>query len=362
VPLYDREELVNTTTVNVVHNILEGVLLILVIQWLFLGDLRGAAVIAATIPFAFFAVLMMLARGESANLLSLGAPDFSLLVDAAVIMVENIFRHLHLARHHLAPGQKPRPLPMTVLKAASEVDNAILFSILIIIPALVFLFAMGGVEGRIFGPMAKTHAYAIGGALLATFSITPALAATLFKPETEEKDTLAVKGTRWAYTRLFHGGMRRRGLTMAMAGAMLVASAGVMSRPGVEFLPTLEEGSIWLRATMPSAISLQEGNPVANRIGRILLEFPEVITVTSQQGRPDDDTDSAGFFNAEFFVPLVAQENWTTAHDRDGLVAAVGRRLEQEFADVEFSFSQTISGIVQEAASGMKGANATSRR
>ena len=359
VPLYDREDLVNTTTVKVVHNILEGVILILVIQWLFLGDLRGAAVIAATIPFAFFfAVLMMMARGESANLLSLGALDFGLLVDATVIMVENIFRHLHLARHHLPPGQKPRPVPMTVLKAASEVDSAILFSIMIIIAAFIPLFAMGGIEGRIFGPMAKTYAYAIGGALLATFTVTPALAATFFKPDTEEKDTFAVKGIRWAYTRLFNGGMRRRALTMGLAGAMLVGSVGVMTRLGAEFLPTLEEGSIWLRATMPSTISLEEGNPTANRIRRILMEFPEVITVTSQQGRPDDGTDSAGFFNAEFFVPLIAQEKWTTAHDRDGLVAAVSRRLEDEFAGVEFSFSQAISDNVQEAASGVKGANA----
>ena len=359
VPLYDREDLVNTTTVKVVHNILEGVALILIIQWLFLGDLRGAAVIAATIPFAFFfAVLMMMARGESANLLSLGALDFGLLVDATVIMVENIFRHLHLARHHLPPGAKPRPVPMTVLKAASEVDNAILFSIMIIIAAFIPLFAMGGIEGRIFGPMAKTYAYAIGGALLATFTITPALAATFFKPDTEEKDTFAVKGIRWAYTRLFHGGMRRRGLTMLLAGAMLVGSVGVMTRLGAEFLPTLEEGSIWLRATMPSTISLEEGNPTANQIRRILMEFPEVITVTSQQGRPDDGTDSAGFFNAEFFVPLVAQEKWTTAHDRDGLVAAIGQRLDEAFAGVEFSFSQAISDNVQEAASGVKGANA----
>ncbi|WP_211874282.1 efflux RND transporter permease subunit [Plastoroseomonas arctica] len=356
--LYDREDLVSSTTVKVVHNILEGVLLILVIQWLFLGDLRGAAVIAATIPFAFFfAVLLMLARGESANLLSLGALDFGLLVDATVIMVENIFRHLHLARH-ASDGQPRRPVSMTVLRAAAEVDKAILFSIMIIIAAFIPLFAMGGIEGRIFGPMAKTYAYAICGALLATFTITPALAATFFKADTEERDTFAIKGVRWVYTRMFGFGLRRRVATLAIAGVMLVGSVGVMTRLGAEFLPTLEEGSIWLRATMPSTISLEEGNPVANRIRRILTEFPEVITVTSQQGRPDDGTDSAGFFNAEFFVPLLPQERWTTAPDRDGLVSAVSRRLSAEFPGVEFSFSQTISDNVQEAASGVKGANA----
>ncbi|MDB5318133.1 MAG: AcrB/AcrD/AcrF family protein, partial [Rhodospirillales bacterium] len=165
-------------------------------------------------------------------------------------------------------------------------------------------------------------------------------------------------GIRWAYTRLFGFGLRRRVATLALAAVMLVGSAGVMTRLGAEFLPTLEEGSIWLRATMPSTISLEEGNPVANRIRHILQEFPEVITVTSQQGRPDDGTDSAGFFNAEFFVPLLPQERWTTAPNRDGLVSAVSRRLAAEFPGVEFSFSQTISDNVQEAASGVKGANA----
>jgi cobalt-zinc-cadmium resistance protein CzcA len=356
VPLYDREDLVATTTKKVVKNIIEGVLLILVIQWLFLGDFRGALVIAATIPFAFFfAVLMMLARGESANLLSVGALDFGLLVDATVIMVENIFRHLSLARR--APGG-PHPVAKTVLRAAGEVGPAIFFSALIILAAFIPLFTMGGIEGRIFGPMAKTYAYAIAGALLATFTITPALSATLFRIDTEERDTAVMRWIRSGFDATFAAGMRRRIATLSLAGLLVAGSMGVLTRLGAEFLPTLEEGSIWLRATMPSTISLEEGNPVANGIRRALMEFPEVITVTSQQGRPDDGTDSAGFFNAEFFVPLVPQDHWTTAHDRDGLIAAVNRRLAREFPGVEFSFSQTISDNVQEAASGVKGANA----
>jgi cobalt-zinc-cadmium resistance protein CzcA len=356
VPLYDREDLVSSTTKKVVKNIIEGVILILVIQWLFLGDFRGALVIAATIPFAFFfAVLLMLARGESANLLSVGALDFGLLVDATVIMVENIFRHLALARR--APGG-PHPVAKTVLRAAGEVGPAIFFSALIIIAAFIPLFTMGGIEGRIFGPMAKTYAYAIAGALVATFTITPALAATLFRPDTEERDTLVMRVIRRGFDAVFAVGLRRRVATLCLAGAMVIGSMGVLARLGAEFLPTLEEGSIWLRATMPATISLEDGNPVANAIRRTLMEFPEVITVTSQQGRPDDGTDSAGFFNAEFFVPLVPQERWTTAPDRDGLVAAVNRRLVAAFPGVEFSFSQTISDNVQEAASGVKGANA----
>ncbi|MBP0446795.1 efflux RND transporter permease subunit [Roseomonas sp. SSH11] len=356
VPLYDREDLVSTTTKKVVKNIIEGVILILVIQWMFLGDFRGALVIAATIPFAFFfAVILMLTRGESANLLSVGALDFGLLVDATVIMVENIFRHLSLARR--APGG-PHPVAKTVLRAAGEVGPAIFFSALIIIAAFLPLFTMGGIEGRIFGPMAKTYAYAIAGALIATFTITPALSATLFRPDTEERDTAVMRVIRRGFDATFAAGMRRRVATLALAAAMVAGSMGLLSRLGAEFLPTLEEGSIWLRATMPSTISLEDGNPVANRIRRALMEFPEVITVTSQQGRPDDGTDSAGFFNAEFFVPLIPQDRWITAHDRDGLVAAVNRRLALEFTGVEFSFSQTISDNVQEAASGVKGANA----
>ncbi|WP_198372045.1 efflux RND transporter permease subunit [Roseomonas rosulenta] len=361
VPLYDREELVNVATRTVVKNILEGVALIIIIQYLFLGDLRGAIVIAATIPFAFFfAILIMMARGESANLLSLGALDFGLLVDATVIMVENVFRHLHLARHREGIYAHDRGTGMSriVLRAAGEVDKAIFFSALIIIAAFIPLFTLGGIEGRIFGPMSKTYAYAIIGALIATFTITPVLAATLFREDTEERDTFLVRWLRRGYGRAYAGSIRRRALTMVFAGFAMCATVGIFTRLGAEFLPTLEEGSIWLRATMPATISLEEANPTVNQIRRVLMEFPEVITVTSQHGRPDDGTDSAGFFNAEFFVPLRPQAQWRTAHDRDGLVAAVQARLRREFLGVDFSFSQTISDNVQEAASGVKGANA----
>src|SRR3712207_1654962 len=224
-PLYDREELVKVTTRTVVHNIIEGVALILLIQWLFLGDFRGALVVEATIPFAFlFAILLMLARGESANLLSLGALDFGLLVDATVIMVENIYRHLGLARAHarahahhpIAPVQSRElsGLSLTVLRAAGEVDKAIFFSALIIIAAFIPLFTLGGIEGRIFGPMTKTYAYAIVGALLATFTVTPALAAVLLREDSRERDTAVVRALRWAHRRLYAAAMRARALCL----------------------------------------------------------------------------------------------------------------------------------------------------
>ena len=366
VPLYDREDLVKVTTRTVVKNIIEGVALILVIQWLFLGDFRGALVVAATIPFAFlFAILLMMARGESANLLSLGALDFGLLVDATVIMVENIYRHLGLAR---ARGQRPigpprgsrglSGLSLTVLRAAGEVDKAIFFSALIIIAAFIPLFTLGGIEGRIFGPMSKTYAYAIVGALLATFTVTPALASALLREDSQERDTLLVRLLRRAHRLLYATAMRARALCLTLAAALFAGAVFLFSLLGAEFLPALEEGNLWVRATMPGTISLEEGNATVNRIRGVLLQFPEVVTATSQQGRPDDGTDSAGSFNGEFFLPLRPPEQWRTAPTRDGLVQAFQERLSREFVGVDFSYSQAISDNVQEAASGVKGANA----
>ena len=368
VPIYDRKELVDVTTHHVVKNIIMGIALVVFIQWLFLGDLRGAIVVGATIPFAFFvAVITMLLRGESANLLSLGSLDFGLLVDATVILVENVYRHLHLHKAQFRNGRLAHPVvasrglsgvPLVVLRAGGEVSTAIFFSALIIVAAFIPLFTMGGIEGRIFGPMAKTYAYAIGGALLATFTVAPALAGALFRDDTEEKVMPIVRWMAQAHEWLHALAMRRRLATIAVSLLLLGGAVVQFGRMGGEFLPTLEEGSIWMRATMPATISLAEGNAAVNRMRAILMEFPEVTTVTSQQGRPDDGTDSAGFFNAEFFVPLKPQDQWTTAKTKDALVAAIQSRLQRDFVGVDFNFSQYISDNVQEASSGVKGANA----
>ncbi|WP_431301421.1 efflux RND transporter permease subunit [Sediminicoccus sp. BL-A-41-H5] len=365
VPIYDREDLVKLATHMVVHNIIVGVVLILVIQWLFLGDLRGAIVVAATIPFAFFfAVLVILARGESANLLSIGALDFGLLVDATIIMVENIYRHLAMARrnpHLYAGGQASGGLSgisLIILRAGSEVGKPILFALLIVIVAFIPLFTMGGIEGRIFGPMAKTYAYAIAGSLIAAFTIVPALSAVLLSENSQERDTPLVRALRWSYGRLYHAAMGLRAFALTVAAMLVAVSIFVLSLLGAEFLPTLEEGNLWVRATMPGTISLEEGHATVQGIRATLMEFPEALTVTSQQGRPDDGTDPAGFFNAEFFIPMRPPEQWTTAKNRDGLVAAINARLSERFLGVQFSFAQAISDNVQEAASGVKGANA----
>jgi cobalt-zinc-cadmium resistance protein CzcA len=362
VPLYDRKDLVEVTTHHVVKNIIIGICLVVMINWLFLGDLRGAMVVGATIPFAFFfAVLAMLLMGQSANLLSLGSLDFGLLVDATVIMVENIYRHLHMAQHGQGPRRAPRGmsrLHLIILEAGSEVGKAIFFSALIIVAAFLPLFTMGGIEGRIFGPMAQTYAYAIGGAMLATFTVAPAMAALLFREDTKEKVMPLVRWLATAHQWLFSRAMRNRAGTLVLSVLLLAGGVFQFTRLGGEFLPQLEEGSIWMRATLPATISLEEGAGTVDRIRRAVMEFPEVVTITSQQGRPDDGTDSAGFFNAEFFIPLRPQDEWRTAPNKDGLIAALERRLRSEFVGVEFNFSQTISDNVQEAASGVKGQNA----
>ncbi len=364
--IYDREDLVKVTTKMVVKNIILGVVLILVMQWLFLGDLRGAIVVAATIPFAFFfAVLLMLARGESGNLLSVGALDFGLLVDATIIMVENIYRHIAMARRDpgaYSTGRRSSGgltgISLIILKAGSEVARPIFFALTIVIVAFIPLFTMGGIEGRIFGPMAKTYAYAIGGSLIAAFLIVPALSSVLLSENSRERDTALMRVLRAGFTRLYALGMRVRAITITVAGGLCVVALYILTLLGAEFLPTLEEGNLWVRATMPGTISLEEGHGTVQAIRATLMEFPEAVTVTSQQGRPDDGTDPAGFFNTEFFVPLRPPAEWRTGRTRNELVARINERLEERFVGIQFSYAQMISDNVQEAASGVKGENA----
>ena len=360
--IYDRSALVDITTRTVLHNMMMGVILIFLIQWLFLGDLRSALIVSATIPFALlFAVVILVLSGESANLLSMGAIDFGIIVDATVIMVENIFRHL--AGVGLAAA-RPRPAPegldgklATIFHASTEVTQAIFFSATIIIAGFLPLFTLSGVEGHIFGPMARTYAYALSGGLLATFTITPALAALLLPEKVAHGETRAVRALSGFYGKVRDLVLARRALTVAAgvgAGALAVLAGSTI---GLEFLPKLEEGNMWVRAVMPASISLEAGNDYANRMRRLLKSYPEVETVISQHGRPDDGTDSTGFFNAEFFVPLKPFDQWPKGTDKDKLTSDMNDALEKAFPGVEFTFSQYIQDNVQEAASGVKGEN-----
>jgi cobalt-zinc-cadmium resistance protein CzcA len=366
--VYDRTDLIQVTTHTVMHNMVFGVVLIFFVQWLFLGNLRSAVIVAITIPFAlFFAVTILVLRGESANLLSVGAIDFGLVVDATVIMVENIFRHLvetaqarstgHPALHRLRLRTDLHGKLAVIGNAAAEVSRAIFFSAAIIIAGFVPLFTLSGVEGHIFGPMAKTYAYAIAGGLIATFTVSPALSALLLPNRPGESDSLAVRWLRRAYGPVLRFALANRIVALGAAGVVVVLAIVAGARLGLEFLPKLEEGNLWIRATMPASISLEEGNAYVNRMRRVIKSFPEVETVISQNGRPDDGTDATGFFNAEFFAPLKPVETWRKGVDKDELTRQVSAALESQFLGVEFNFSQYIEDNVEEAASGVKGQN-----
>ena len=365
--IYDRADLISVTTRTVLHNMLAGMVLIFLVQWVFLGNFRSAVIVATTIPFALcFAILIMTARGESANLLSVGAIDFGLIVDATVIMIENIFRHLVEAQDHRSRGNPLSygliPIDLTeifvpVANAAGEVSRSIFFSAAIIIAGFVPLFTLSGVEGHIFGPMAKTYAYALAGGLLATFTVSPALAALLLPERVKETETLIVRWLRRLYEPALEFALANRVLTVGTAGLLAVSALICVRMLGMEFLPKLEEGNLWIRATMPPSISLEEGNGTVNQLRNIIRSYPEVVTVISQHGRPDDGTDATGFFNAEFFVPLKPFDSWPKGVDKDALTADMTKRLQDQFPGIEFNFSQYIQDNVEEAASGVKGEN-----
>ncbi len=364
--IYDRKDLIDITTRTVLHNMVLGIVLIFVLQWVFLGNLRSAVIVAATIPFAlFFAIGIMVLRGESANLLSVGAIDFGLIVDATVIMVESIFRRLAESARSTRdePSSDSGPAAglsakfRAIFQATADVNRSIFFAAGIIIAGFLPLFTLAGVEGHIFGPMAKTYAYALAGGLLATFTVTPALSAIVLPEHVRETETWVVRWLHRLYTPVLEFAVANRALTIAGA-IILLAFAGVAMRSlGLEFLPKLEEGNLWIRATMPSTISLEEGNGYVNRMRQAIRSFPEVEAVVSQHGRPDDGTDAAGFFNAEFFAPLKPADQWRAGIDKDRLTAEILDKLQAEFPGVEFNFSQYLQDNVAEAVSGVKGEN-----
>jgi cobalt-zinc-cadmium resistance protein CzcA len=365
--IYDRSELIGVTTHTVLHNLVAGIILIFVLQYVFLGNLRSALIVAATIPFALsFAIALILARGESANLLSVGAIDFGLIVDATVIMMENIMRRMAQPRaerfrnsvlQQMRSDSALRGRMLVIASAAVEVSQGIFFSAAIIIAAFVPLFTLSGIEGHIFGPMAKTYAYAIAGGLIATFTVTPALSGLFLPARMEDKETWLVRKLSGLYLPVMRLALANRILTLGGMGVLIVICMLCAHSLGLEFLPKLEEGNLWIRATMPTSISLEAGDPPVNKMRRIIESYPETVTVVSQHGRPDDGTDATGFFNAEFFVPLKPFDTWPSGVDKDKLVATMTDRLNDQFPGVDFNFSQYIEDNVEEAASGVKGEN-----
>ncbi|HWN50619.1 MAG TPA: CusA/CzcA family heavy metal efflux RND transporter [Xanthobacteraceae bacterium] len=380
VPFYDRTTLVNVTTNTVLHNLVFGCLLVFVIQWIFLGDLRSAIIVGVNIPFAlFFSIIILVILGQDANLLSVGAVDFGIIVDSAVILVENVFRNCqgspetrqtlldNLAEERwgsdptktidAASAQVWTERLRLILISALEVDKAIFFSAAITVAAFVPLFTMQGVEGQIFNPMARTYGFALAGALLATFTVTPVLASMLLPRHIGEVETFVVRGLRAIYSPALHGALTHRKTCVGACVGFLALTGLLIPHLGTEFLPALEEGNLWIRASMPPTISLEAAMPAVTKMREMLLSHPEVITVVSQHGRPDNGSDAAGFFNAEFFVPLRPFDEWAPGMTKDKLVEDIQAEFAKEFTGVGFNFSQYIQDNIEEGLSGVKGAN-----
>ena len=359
-PFYDRGDLVALTVRTVVHNMLFGIALIFLIQWVFLGDFRCALIVAATIPVALLlAAIITVLRGESANLLSVGAIDLGIIVDATVIMIENIYRHLaeHARRTIADPHSRLGDKLHRILVAAVEVDKPIFFSVIITIAAFLPLFTMQGVEGQIFGPMSRTYAYALLGAVIATFTVTPVMSAILLPDRVNEVETFIVRSIRKIYEPVLLLAVKnaRTAATIALAFLLLCGALGL--RLGTEFLPKLEEGNLWIRALLPPTITLDAGRDTVNKIRGVIASYAPVRTVVSEQGRGEDATDPDGSFVAEFFVPLKPFEEWPEGLTKAKLVKELAARLESEFIGVDFNFSQYIQDNIEEAVSGVKGEN-----
>jgi heavy metal efflux system protein len=356
---YDRGDLVAVTVRTVLHNMFFGIALIFLIQWVFLGNLRCALIVSATIPVALLlAVMITVLRGESANLLSVGAIDLGIIVDSTVIILENIYRHL---AHH-SHGQQTGPLSLPerlhrILNGAIEVDKAILFSVLITIAAFLPLFTMQGVEGQIFGPMARTYAYALLGAVIATFTVTPVMSSILLPARVTEIETWLVRQMRRVYDIALPFVVRRYRIAAVIASVFLLLSTVLAARLGTEFLPKLEEGNMWIRALLPPTITLEAGMDSVARMRNIIRSYAPVRTVVSEQGRGEDATDPDGSFVAEFFVPLKPQEEWPKGLTKEELVKQLSEQLNREFVGVDFNFSQYIQDNIEEAVSGVKGEN-----
>jgi len=381
VPFYDRGQLIDITTNTVLHNLIFGILLVFLIQWIFLGNLRSAVIVGLNIPFAlFFAIILLVIQGESANLLSIGAVDFGIIVDSAVILVENIFRNFqkdaderHSLLERLAGGYwGPDPtgspdhgtsshgwtdrLRMTLI-SAMEVDKSVFFSTLITLAAFVPLFTMEGLEGAIFGPMARTYGYALAGAIIATFTITPVLSSFLISAEVKETETIIVRALHQLYNPSLRFALNHRPLVVGIGALFIAVAAWVSFHLGSEFLPTLEENNFWIRASMPTTLSLQDGEVEAGKMRMILMKYPEVTTVTSQLGRPDDGSDASPFSNCELFAPLKPPDEWPKGMTKTKLTKIVDAEFNQEFPGINFTFSQYIQDNIEEAMSGVKGQN-----
>ncbi len=365
-----RTDLVHVTTHNVIHNLVVGMVLVILVLFVFLGDLASAGIVAIMIPLALlFSVSILYLQGKSANLLSIGAVDFGIIVDSSVIIVENIYRHI-TSPH----ADRSRPLIDRIAEASHEIERALFFSTTIIVCAFIPLFAMTGPEGALFGPMANTYAFAIFGALSLALTLAPVLCSFLFANKTEETDTFIDKLMKRGYLKQLYRILRYRYVTLAVFIGLLAFTVTLVPGLGAEFMPQLEEGNLWIRALLPRTASLEASSRIAPKLRKVIASIPEIKGVMSHIGRPDDGTDVTSFFNIEFNAPLRPMEEWRTKPveflgmklwdrtiTREEIQVELQKKFD-EFPAVNFNFSQLIRDNVEEALSGVKGANSIKLR
>ncbi|HWZ50902.1 MAG TPA: CusA/CzcA family heavy metal efflux RND transporter [Granulicella sp.] len=352
VPFLDRSELIHLTTHTVLHNLSEGIILVVLILMLFLGNVRGAIIVALTIPFSLlFASICLDLKHIPANLLSLGALDFGMVVDGAVVMIENIVRHLN--RPDPNGVQSPQD---KIREAAHEIQRPVFYAIGIIITAYLPIFTLQAVEGRLFKPMAWTVAFALLGALTFSMIVAPVLASFLFRKGAKEWHNPVMEFLAARYRKGVVWAVHHRGFTVGVGVVSLVLAIFLLQIIGSEFLPHLDEGALWVRGSLAPSTGPDEALAISNRTRIALASFPEVTEVVAQIGRPDDGTDTTGFFNTEYFVNLKPKEQWRSVlqENKDNLIASMNQQL-QKIPGVIWGFSQPIEDNMEEAVSGVKG-------
>jgi cobalt-zinc-cadmium resistance protein CzcA len=357
---YDRQQLIDFSTETVIHNLLEGIVLVTVIVFVFMADWRTTVVVSVIIPLALlFAFICLRLKGMSANLLSMGAIDFGIIIDGAVVMVEGLFVALDHKAHKMGMERFNKVAKLGLIKKTGrDMGKAIFFSKAIIITALLPIFSFEKVEGKVFSPLAWTLGFALLGALIFTLTLVPVLTSILLKKNVVEKDNFFVRGINKGAQRFFSFTYARKTTSLLVATVAVVLGMGAFHFLGSEFLPELNEGSIYVRAQLPLSISLNESNKLCNEMRRVFLSFPEVGDVVSQTGRPNDGTDPTGFYNNEFLVQLKhtpeVEAEMKHKDKREALIANMKEKLNR-FPGVDFNFSQPITDNVEEAASGVKG-------
>jgi cobalt-zinc-cadmium resistance protein CzcA len=350
-PFYDRSDLVELTKDVVERNLVRGMLLVIAVLIFFLYDFRAGLIVAASIPLALlFAFICLDLQSASANLLSIGAVDFGILVDAAVVMVENIFRRM------AARQAGPLDVVEMIKDAAAEVDRALVYAVAVIVAGFLPIYVLSGPSGKLFRPMADTMVFALVGSLIVTLTLLPVLCSWLMRQGVRERRNAAFEAIKSVYTRGLDACLAHPWRTTFASVVLLALSLLLIPRVGAEFMPKLDEGALWVRATMPYTISFDEAAKIAPRVRQLLRSFPEVTTVASELGRPDDGTDPTGFFNAEFYVGLKPYAQWHSAYrNKAGLIEAINDKL-AAFPGITFNYTQPAEDAVDEAETGLKSA------